>query len=81
MDKTLHVQMKVAELLKLLLGREVAAGEPVHRASEPRWDSIKHLELIFALEDTFEIRLEAAELTGLDSSDAIVAAVERHRAA
>ena len=71
------IQVRVAELLGLVLGRAVAVGEFVQRASESGWDSIKHLELIFALEDAFGIRFGADELAGLDSSDAIIASVER----
>ena len=79
--EVMAIQVRVEELLGLVLGRTIIKGKPVQRASEPGWDSIKHIELIFALEDAFGMLFGEEELAGLDSSYAIIAAVERHLAA
>lgn len=81
--EVMAIQMRVEELLGLVLGSTIAItkGKPVQRTSEPGWDSIKHIELIFALEDAFGVLFGEEELAGLDSSNAIIAAVERHLAA
>ena len=79
MDSAL-IRGQVTGLLGTLLGRGLATTDQVLRTAEPRWDSLKHLELVFALEDLFEIRLDPAEMAGLDSLEHIVAAVERHHA-
>lgn len=79
--EVMAIQARVEELLGLILGRTITNGTLVQRASEPVWDSIKHIELFFALEDAFGVRFGEDELAGLNSIDAIVASVERHLAA
>ena len=78
--EVMAIQVRVEELLGLVLGCTITIGKPVQRVSEPRWDSIKHVELLFALEDAFGINFKEEELVGLDSSDAIIAAIGRHLA-
>jgi acyl carrier protein len=72
------IQEKAAGLLSALLGRSIGAEDVVVRADESRWDSIRHLELVFTLEDAFDVRFDAAELPALDSLEAIVDHLERH---
>lgn len=72
------IRQQVASLLGQVLGRTLDPGESPARASEPGWDSIRHLELVFALEDAFEVRFDASELAGLDSLEGILTALERH---
>jgi len=72
------VQEKAAGLLSALLGRSIGPEDAVVRADESRWDSIRHLELVFTLEDAFDVRFDAAELPALDSLAAIVDHLERH---
>ncbi len=44
------------------------------------WDSLKHMELIFALEDEYEVRFDESEFAKLTSARAIAAAVRKHLA-
>lgn len=37
----------------------------------PNWDSLKHIKLIFALEDEFEITFEEEEIAAMTSFSAI----------
>lgn len=78
---TLAVRERVADLLGTILGRPVLPGEVVVRADEPRWDSIRHLELVFALEDAFDVRFDGSELPALDSLASIIRHLESHLAA
>lgn len=75
------VEVKVCELFTLVLEKPVSAGQPLSRATEPKWNSLKHVELIFALEDAFGIRFSETEMAGLDSLSSIVEAIERRHAA
>lgn len=59
----------VAEILTLVLERPVAPGEAVFRQDEPKWDSLKHLEIIMALEAAFEVSFTADEMAGVKGSD------------
>ena len=40
----------LSEILSLVLERSVAAGEDVRRIDEAKWDSLKHLEIVMAVE-------------------------------
>jgi len=75
------IEAKVRELLALVLEKPIPAAQPVSRANEPKWDSLKHVELIFALEDTFGVRFSEQDMAGLDSIQSIVAALGRRHAA
>jgi acyl carrier protein len=75
------IEAKVAEILETMLGRPVAPGATVMRSKEDTWDSLKHLEIFFALEDGLGVRFSPEEVVKLDSMEAICRCVERHRAA
>ncbi|MCX7672529.1 MAG: acyl carrier protein [Thiobacillaceae bacterium] len=52
------------------------------RQEVPQWDSLRHVELMFALEDAFGVEFTAEELALLDSGEAIAAVlVEKGHAA
>lgn len=71
----------VAELLSITVGRQIAGTEAVTRDSEPAWDSLKHVELIFMLEERFGVQFSEEEMAALRSSDEIVHALEEKSAA
>ena len=50
------------------------------RGEIAEWDSLKHMELVFALEDRFGVRFDEAEFAQLHSPAAIARAIERHLA-
>lgn len=72
------VDRVVEEAAQLVLGvpADVLGGS---RADIPQWDSLKHVALLFAVEDACGVRFDAAELSELDSTAAIATAVRRHR--
>ena len=72
---------RVRRLLALILNVDIPAGQDFHRDGEPKWDSLKHIEIIFALEDEFGIQFNEECLVSLVSVRAIVAAVESCHAA
>lgn len=47
--------------------------------TSPSLVPLKHIEPVFSLEDTCDVKLDGEELSQLDSLDAIVTAVERNR--
>ncbi len=71
----------VRQVVGTALGRPVPGDEPLSRTSDARWDSLKHVEILFALEDAFDVRFSEDEMSALESLDALVDAIERHRAA
>ncbi|HET9669900.1 MAG TPA: acyl carrier protein [Casimicrobiaceae bacterium] len=76
-DAALHaeVALVVRHVLRLPQG-----SEPIAREGTDAWDSLKHMEIVFALEDRYDIRFDEAEFDALDSVESIAAAVARHRA-
>ncbi|MEM9379881.1 MAG: acyl carrier protein [Planctomycetota bacterium] len=66
-------------LLSRALGRPVGAGEAVARDDEPGWNSLVHMELVFMLEDEFDVRFEAEEIPELSSRSAIAERVRARR--
>jgi acyl carrier protein len=72
---------EVRRVLALVLGPQVAGASEIRRDSAPAWDSLKHVEILFAVEDRFGVRFAEDELRSLASDEDIARAVERHLAA
>ena len=72
----IEIQEAVAELLSISLERPVAQAESVTRDSDPKWDSLKHVQLILLLEEHFGVQFNEEEMGALRSSDEIVQAIE-----
>jgi acyl carrier protein len=74
------ISSEVRRILCQILKRNGADGFEIQRDQEPAWDSLKHVEIIFAIEDRFSVRFTEAELRGFSSCTQITQAVERHLA-
>ncbi len=57
----------VLEIMERVLQKRFPPGADVHRETEGRWDSLRHIELIFALEEKFGIRFDEEEMPVLNS--------------
>ena len=64
---TERIDAEIAEILSLILGRPVPAGENLKRADEAKWDSLKHLEIIFAIEGAYGVAFSAEEIAAVES--------------
>jgi acyl carrier protein len=69
------IEEKVRAVMAGLFGDEVRDMQNPRRDGVAAWDSLKHVELIFAVEDAFDVSFDESEMESLDSEDAIVAAV------
>jgi len=56
----------------MILRRDIGDSENPSRAREPAWDSLKHLEIAFLLEDRFDIRLNHQDIGNLSDLEQIV---------
>jgi acyl carrier protein len=74
------LEKRAREVLQVVLGLPPGDGDIV-RERTPEWDSIKNVEIVFALEEEFAVRIPERELAGMASLDAIVRILERHDAA
>jgi acyl carrier protein len=71
------VESAIRGVLETVLRRAIAPGENVRRADESAWDSLKHVELIFGVEETLDIEFDADELGELDSYGKLVDSAEK----
>lgn len=62
--------------MSVVLKRDIGRDEEVTRSQDRAWDSLRQIEIMFAIEDCFAIRFTAAELAELSSLSEIAAAVE-----
>lgn len=76
-----ELDARVRDAISIALKRPVDESESIDRDTEPRWDSLKHVELLFSLEDIFSIKFDEKELAELNNIEALVESIEKHREA
>lgn len=73
------IETRVIAILSMIL--KVPVDSIATREALAQWDSLKHIEIVFAIEDELGIQFSEAELAELDSVASIVdAAMGRHAA-
>lgn len=65
---------EVRALLLRVLELATFDGE-LTRSEVPEWDSLKHMELVFALEDKYGVRFDESEFAKLTSPAAILSLI------
>lgn len=68
-------------VLRVLRMRERPPSDELLRSAVPAWDSLKHMEIVFALEDRYGVEFAESEFAQLASPAAIAQALRRHLAA
>jgi acyl carrier protein len=65
-----NLEIEVAKLISEIVGEPI---EPeASRLTVAGWDSLKHMEVIFAFEEAYGVRLDEAELATLSSVQGLV---------
>jgi acyl carrier protein len=72
------LQAGVASLLARILRLPAPVAADMRRADVSQWDSLKHAEIVFALEDRYGVRFAEDEFAAMRSVSAIVTLVRRH---
>jgi acyl carrier protein len=75
------IESTVRGVLETALGRDIAPEENVVREQEAGWDSVKHIEVLFMIEEELGITFEPEEMAELDGLRAIVDRAAAHLAA
>jgi acyl carrier protein len=70
-----------AALAKALNTDPQAIADAASQADLSAWDSVRHMNVVLALENEFGIEFADAELPGLTSLPVLVSAIERHTSA
>ena len=71
-----EVESTIHGVLETVLGRRIGSTENPRRGDETGWDSLKHVELMFSIEDALGIQFGPEELGELDSYDKLVACAQ-----
>ena len=74
----LDLERRVEELIHDVLRPKVVTTAPLRRIDVAEWDSLKHVEIVFALEDEFDVQFDESEFVLLDSSATIAALLRQH---
>jgi len=80
-DPALPTETDVRALLGTILGVPPEQDAELRRAELDAWDSLKHMEIVFALEDRYGVRFHESEFALLTTPAAITAALRKHLAA
>lgn len=80
MDR-IQIEQTVLAVLTTILKRPFSDSTDITRQSTANWDSLKHIEIMFALEDELGTEFSEEELVSLDSVSKIVDAVSAKHAA
>lgn len=75
-----HIRRRVARIVSLVLGVDPSTVLTLRSDSSPQWDSLRHIEIILAVEDEFGVTIPEASFGSMTSIDAISAQVEARRA-
>ena len=80
MDRS-QIERIVVNVLEILLKCKLVLGDDITRQNVEKWDSLRHIEIMFALEDELGIEFSEEELAEMDSVSKIVdAALAKHAA-
>ncbi len=74
--KPAEIDRRVRETLTLALKKQVPPTGGFSREENPEWDSLKHVEMIFMLEDEFDVQFAEDDFPKMSSVAEIVTLVE-----
>ena len=73
-----EIESQLVEVISTVLGHPVTAA--ASRATESGWDSLKHIQIVFAVEEKFNVQFQEEEIPTLDSLAKIQARLLTHAA-
>ena len=74
-----EIESTLLEIFAVVLGHPVTPA--LKRAGETSWDSLKHIQLIFAVEEKFAVQFSEAEIPRMDSFEKFLEHLRRGHAA
>jgi acyl carrier protein len=70
-----EVRAEVARILSSVLGHSVSAARDAAASDDPVWDSLRQVEVVYSVEDTFDLRFDESDFPKLVSLEMIVDAI------
>jgi acyl carrier protein len=74
---TKEIKKKVLFVIATILNQKFDLDSEIEAEKFPEWNSLKHIEIIFALEDEFGIQFSEEELATLGSLSTIIDAIHK----
>lgn len=65
------LEREVEQIILDVLRPKAQVSRPLTRAGIEEWDSLKHVEIVFALEDHYAVQFDEGEFALMDSPAAI----------
>ena len=72
------LERDVEDLLTRVLQLPHGASRPLRREETVLWDSLKHVEIVFALEDAYGVQFDETEFAAMTSAQVIASMLRRH---
>jgi acyl carrier protein len=66
------VETRLRAVFSRVFGKQVPYRPDLRRADEARWTSLKHVELLVAIEKEFGLRFDGADAMDMSGVDAIL---------
>jgi acyl carrier protein len=66
------VDREVREVFATVLDRRIEPGTDVVRSEEPEWDSLKHVDLMFSVEERFDLQFPEEDLAKMSRLSQVV---------
>jgi acyl carrier protein len=73
-----QIDATVREVLGTAFERPIPPGEDLSPLTEARWDSVKHIDILFMLEEALGITFAEEELSELKSARSLVDRAAAH---
>lgn len=75
-----QIESAVLSVFSTVLKQQFKSVDGLERRSTPGWDSLKHVEIVFAVEDSLAVQFTEEEMQSFDSAKRIVDVVESRHA-
>lgn len=75
----IQIEQTILAVLVTVLKQKFDSSSDITRKHVANWDSLKHIEIMFALEDELSVVFSEQELSDLDGFQKIVEAVWRRK--
>jgi acyl carrier protein len=69
---TPEIAARIETVFTRVFGKRTPFASDLSRSAEPRWSSLKHMELLLGLEQEFGIRFDGADATDMTGIPEIV---------
>ena len=74
-----EIEQALVEICSAVLEHPVTAA--VGRGNDANWDSVRHMQIVFAVEEKFDLQFTEDQIFRLDSIDKLAGLLEQHGSA